>query len=344
MNYEKLRASKQGIWFAVDLLMMTLLVINLLLLIFDSLYATSAVFNFLQQNAPAVVELYAPIHANFLFLDLCFIAVFLTEFFVRWGVAIKQKEYMRWYFFPFIHWYDLVGCIPVESARIFRFLRIISVLYRLHKYQIIDFRNWALFRFLSFYYNVLIEELSDRIVVKILTDAQDEIAKGSSLLDEIADNIISPRKAVVTQWVSSLAQHLGTSISHPEQGEVIRKHIINSVAKAVRQDDQIALLNLVPVLGGNIEKRLQNTVSNVVIQSITNMLEDLDNETVSDIFDKGFNHLTNDEKQVNNEILNLIIEVLELVKAHISQKRWQEHLEERDQLKKQAAAESNTMF
>lgn len=341
MNYDKLRESRQGIWFAVDLVMMVLLIVNLFLLIFDSLYATSALYDFLFEHSPAVIEIYQPVHENFLFLDLCFIAVFLSEFVMRWVVAVKNKEYMRWYFFPFVHWYDLVGCIPVESARIFRFLRIISVLYRLHKYQIIDFRNWAFFRFITFYYNVLIEELSDRIVAKVLTDAQDEIAKGSGLLDDVADKIIAPRRDVVTQWISSLAQHLGQSISHPEQGEVIRQHIVKSVAKAVRQDSQIAMLNMVPILGGNIEKRLETTVSNVVIMSVTNMLEDLDNDTVTDLFDKGFNHLTSEEKQVNTEILNLIIEVLELVKEHIGQKRWQEHLQERD-IMKQSDATANS--
>lgn len=342
MNYEKLRESKQGFWFVVDLFMMGLLIINLILLIFDALYSTAALFNFLTEYAPGVITFYQPIHDNFLFVDLCFIAVFLSEFVVRWIVAVKNKEYMRWYFFPFVHWYDLVGCIPVESARIFRFLRIISVIYRLHKYQIIDFRNWAFFRFFTFYYNVLIEELSDRIVAKVITDAQEEIAKSSGLLDDIADQIIAPRKAVVTQWVSSLMQHLGQSISHPEEGEVIRQHIIKSVEKAVRQDKQIAMLNLVPVLGGGLEKRLENTVSNVVIQSITNMLEDMDNATVSDVFEKGFNHLTNEEKQVNTEFLNLIVEILELVKGHIGQKRWQEHLHERDRLKKAGNLEDGT--
>ena len=57
--------------------------------------------------------------------DLAFVVIFLTEFCVRWVAAVVRKTYMRWYFFPFIHWYDLIGCIPLGGARIFRFLRII---------------------------------------------------------------------------------------------------------------------------------------------------------------------------------------------------------------------------
>jgi len=333
MNLDKLRESREGVWFAVDLFMMVLLVINLLLLLFDALYTTELVFQFLQQNSPGFIELYQPINDNFLFVDLCFIAVFLSEFMLRWVVSVKHKEYMRWYFFPFAHWYDLVGCIPVEFARIFRFLRVISILYRLHKYQIIDFKNWALLRFFRFYYNVLIEELSDRIVAKILSDAQEDIANGSKLLERVNSEILTPRKAVVNRWLASTAHYLGNSISHPEHGEVIRKHIVNSVAKAVRQDSQIALLNKVPLLGGNLERRLEQTVSNVVIDSVTNMLQDLNQETVDHLVDKGLNHFTSAEAQLNQEVLNIVIEVLELVKEHIAEKRWQETLQERDKQK-----------
>lgn len=338
MNLDKLRESRQGIWFIVDLVMMGLLVINLLFLLFDALYETKAVFGFLADYFPTLIQYYQPVHENFLFFDLVFIAIFLAEFVVRWIVAVKNKEYMRWYFFPFLHWYDLIGCIPVESARIFRFLRIISILYRLHKYKIIDFRSWAIFRFLHFYYDVVIEELSDRIVAKIISDAQDEIASGSSLLDAISNDVIKPRKAVVTKWVATTAHYLGYSISHPEKGEVIRQHVIKSVAKAVRNDSQIALLGKIPILGDNLEKRLENTVSNVVINSITNMLEDMDEATVEELMNTGLNHFTKTEEQLNDEILNIIIEVLELVKQFILEKRWQESLAQRDADKKLLAA------
>lgn len=334
MNLEKLKESRQGAWFVVDLVMMGLLFINLILLIFDSLYSTEAVANFFTEHFPTFASYYAHIHHNFLFVDLCFIAVFLSEFLLRWIVAVRTHEYQRWYFFPFVHWYDLVGCIPVESARIFRFLRIISIMYRLHKYQIVDFHDWAIYRFLKFYYDVVIEEITDRVVAKVITDAQEEIAGGSSLLEKITDEVIVPRREVVTQWVATSAHYLGNSVSHPEKGKMIREHVIRSVAKAVGNDSQISLLNKIPVLGDNLEKRLEKTVSNVVIESITNMLEDLDEATVDELLKTGFNHFNKTEQELNDEILKIIIEVLELVKKFILEKRWQQTLAERDRQRK----------
>lgn len=36
----------------------------------------------------------------------------ITEFFVRWGISIVYKHHKRWFFFPFIHWYEILAIIP----------------------------------------------------------------------------------------------------------------------------------------------------------------------------------------------------------------------------------------
>ena len=126
------RNENQGYWIGFGFLSRTgqiLLLLNLLFLLFDGLYNTAFIRDSLNAWSPAFVNFYDPIHKNFILVDLVFITIFLTEFFVRWIVAIKTEEYLRWYFFPFLRWYDLVGCIPLGGTRIFRFLRIFSILY-----------------------------------------------------------------------------------------------------------------------------------------------------------------------------------------------------------------------
>ena len=203
-SFSKLKSSHEGPWLIVDLFMLFLLVVNLCWLVFDGLFATEAFKALLSSLSPSIVEVYAPVHENFLLYDLAFIAIFLAEFCVRWVAAVVRKIYTRWYLFPFIHWYDLVGCIPLGGARVFRFLRIFSILYRLQKFEIIDIRNTAVYRFITFYYNVFVEELSDRIVVKVLSDAQKDIAAGSPLIEDIGSKVIASRLPILTQWVSSV--------------------------------------------------------------------------------------------------------------------------------------------
>jgi hypothetical protein len=307
--------------------MLCLLIINLIWLLFDGLYATQAFKSILVSMSPDIVSAYAPIHDNFILYDLAFIVVFLIEFCVRWVAAVVRKTYIRWYFFPFIHWYDLVGCIPFGGARIFRFLRIFSILYRLQKYEIIDLRNTAVYRFIIFYYDVFVEELSDRIVVKVLSDAQKDISAGSPLLDDISQQVIASRLPILTQWLSSIMVHIGESIEHNDHSESVRNHVQKSVGKAVRDNSQVSSLKLVPVLGRTIEKTLEQSITDIVTQSVINLLKDVTPEKIDDFVEHGLGRFSSKEQMLDQEVLLIVNECLELIKLHVSQQRWKDTLD-----------------
>ena len=327
-SYSKLKSSHEAPWLALDLFMLGLLVVNLVWLLFDSLYATSAFQSILNAISSGIVPAYAPIHDNFVLYDLAFISVFLFEFCVRWVAAVVRKTYVRWYFFPFIHWYDLVGCIPLGGARIFRFLRIFSILYRLQKYEIIDLRDTAVYRFIAFYYDVLVEELSDRIVVKVLSDAQKDIAAGSPLIDDISKQVIASRLPILTQWLSSVMVHVGESVEHQEHGVSVREHVQQSVGKAVRSNSQISTLKLVPVLGSTIENTLEQSITDIVTQSVINLLKDMTPEKIDDFVEHGIGRFSSEDQMLDQEVLKVVNECIELIKHHVSQQRWKASLQE----------------
>jgi hypothetical protein len=323
-SYSRLKSSHEGPWIIVDLLMLALLIINLIWLLFDGLFATQAFKSILASMSTDLVTGYAPIHENFVLYDLAFVAIFLTEFCVRWAASVVRKTYIRWYFFPFIHWYDLIGCIPLSGARIFRFLRIFSIFYRLQKYQIIDLRNTAVYRFIIFYYDVLVEELSDRIVVKVLSDAQKDIAAGSPLIEDISQQVLASRLSILTQWLSSVMVHIGESIEHNDHGESVRSHVQKSVGEAVRGNSQVSTLKLVPILGSTIEKTLEQSVTDIVTQSIINLMKDITPEKIDDFVEHGIGRFSSEDHMLDQEVLLIVNECLELVKHHVSQQRWKD--------------------
>jgi len=328
IHRDNLRHSHETPWLILDLVMLGILLINLTWLIFDALYATDFIYSQLLSYFPALISAYDPIHHNFLLVDLVFIGIFLTEFCVRWVVAIVRKEHLRWYFFPFLHWYDIVGLIPLGATRLFRFLRIFSILHRLHKFNIIDLNQTAIFRFFAFYYDVFVEELSDRIVVKVLSDAQKDIAAGSPLVEDITKHVLAPRKPVLTHWLAEVINHLGQSISSNEHGEVIREHVRSSVGKAVRNNAQVSTLNYLPVIGKTIENTLEESVTDIVTASLINLLSDLDAQRIDEFIAIGMHDYTPGAQALDNEVLSIISECLELVKAHVSQQRWKSQLME----------------
>ncbi|WP_334014859.1 ion transporter [Alteromonas sp. S167] len=332
VNRENLRNSHETPWLVLDLVMLGVLFINLALLIFDSLYATDFIYGQLDAHFPALIDTYDPVHNNFILVDLVFIGIFFTEFCFRWIVAVVRKEHLRWYFFPFLHWYDIVGLIPTGPTRLFRFLRILSILHRLHKYKIINLNETAIFRFFAFYADVFVEELSDRIVVKVLSDAQKDISAGSPLLDDINEQVLAPRRPVITQWLAGVINHLGQSLNSDEHGEVIREHVRKSVGKAVRENAQVSTLNYLPVIGKTIENTLEASVTDIVTKSLVNLLNDLDSDRIDHFISVGLHDYTPSADALDKEVLNVVNECIELVKAHVSQQRWKSEL-----LKKESA-------
>lgn len=330
VNRENLKSSHQLIWFLIDFLMLGLLIINLSFIIWDSIYNFVAVQNLLKDYAPALQSAYHPIHERFIFYDLIFVAIFLSEFVLRWGYSIREKVYDRWYFYPFIHWYDLVGCIPVGSLRFLRILRVISIIYRLHQYKIIDFTNTRLFRFVNFYYEAFMEELSDRIVLKVLSGVQEEVRRGSPLFERIQQDILYPRREMLSDWISERVAVAAKEGYVPNRG-ALRAYLENRVDQALKQNLELSRLKYLPVVGPTIQDTLENAVGDIVANVIHQILEDLASTSnhafIEDIVNVFLPEPGQQQEEAENEaLINLILEVVDAIKDQVRVKHWRENL------------------
>ncbi|MBS8240787.1 hypothetical protein DYI22_09730 [Marinobacter lipolyticus] len=331
INRDNLKKSHQTIWLIIDFAMLGLLILNLALIIFDSIYAFSAIEGFFEARTPGFHSLYEPIHENFLFYDLIFVGIFLTEFFVRWGYAVKASIYDRWYFYPFIHWYDLVGCIPVGSFRFLRILRVISIIYRLHQYNIIDVTSTKLYRFFNFYYEAFMEELSDRIVIKVLSGVQMEVRRGSPLFERIQHDIIFPRRDMLTNWISDRVAQAAQEGYVPNRG-ALRSYLEDRVDTALKENLELSRLRFLPVVGPTIQETLEEAVGDIVANVIHQILEDLASASNHAFIEDIVNVMMPDPEQShgrspeNEALINLILEILDAVKAQVRVKHWREEL------------------
>ena len=95
-----------------------LVCINLSLILFDSLFALQPVSAVLADLVPELHARYQQsVHANFQYIDLGFVAIFVLDVLLGWTVALFERRYARWYYYPFAHWYDVLGCIPLAGLR-----------------------------------------------------------------------------------------------------------------------------------------------------------------------------------------------------------------------------------
>lgn len=329
ISFRNLRASHELTWFIVDMVMLALLFINLTWLILDWLYAFDAVQDTLMDIAPELTEAYRPIHRNIFYYDLAFVAIFLTEFMVRWIRAIIRREYARWYFFPFIHWYDLLGCIPLAGWRVLRALRIISILHRLHRYQVLDLTQLKVWRFFKFYYEAFWEELSDRIVMKVLSGAQDEVKEGTPILHRLQQEVLLPRRELIVDWLSDKVAEASKTGYLPHEPD-LRVYLERIVDDAMQRNTDLGRIRQIPMFGTTVSDTLERAVGDITAEIIHQILQDLasrDNhafiEDLTSVFLKPEPHVDTD---LDIQLKQVIHETLELVKEQVSIKRWRREL------------------
>ncbi|MCP5015550.1 MAG: ion transporter [Ketobacter sp.] len=326
VNIQNLKKSHQLTFFAVDVLMLSLISINLIFIIFDSLYASEVIRNGLTWLLPGLSQFYGEhIHPDFVSYDLIFVAIFIAEFLVRWAVAIYQKTYHRWFFYPFIHWYDVIGCIPVGSFRWLRLLRIFSILYRLQKFGVIDLRNSAPGRFFAKYYNVVVEEVSDRVVVNVLDGVQDEVKQGSPVIEKILVQVLIPHKALIANWLTVKINEICDDVYVPNQ-DTLKRYIRDSLAESIQKDAKISALESIPVVGPRLVDVIDQTVSDVVFDVVDGLMLDLGKQEtdhiVRELLDGVIHKLLQPSDDFNDASKALLMDALDIIKSEVQVQRW----------------------
>jgi hypothetical protein len=205
-------------------------------------------------------------------------------------------------------------------------LRIFSILYRLQKYQIIDLSNTFVWRFISKYYNALVEEVSDRVVINVLTGVQHEIRTGNPVAEKIVSDVLLPQKTILTHWLSERINTLTEVLYQPRQRE-LQQYVANLISQALEKDAKLAAMERMPWLGDAAVKVIERTVSDVVFNVIDQLIADIGHKDtdllVKEIADVAIEHLLQPSHELNAAGRAVLIEVLEVVKQEVAVKKWQ---------------------
>lgn len=244
-----------------DGLMLVAIVVDLLVMGLDALLMSA----FMQQVADwlslqGLLSTYQQAVHPALKVAAGFFTVFLVvELLVRWGLAIVQKRYYRWFFFPFVHWYEVLGCAP--QLRALRLLRAGVIGYRLHQlgYQVLP-ASWV--KTLRFYYGVVMEEISDRVILTAIDNIRSEI----KLTDgHLVHDIIDKHRAEVHAVVMELLHHEITPLlkptadAPPRFAKPLAHHVSEAMMQALNQTPELQrILRMIPIAGGMIEAQMHS--------------------------------------------------------------------------------------
>ncbi len=312
-------------YFFWDILLMTILIINFILLIWDWFYSIELVNQFFIENCPSFSSVYDNIHANIKLIDLSFVAIYLTDFIVGWIISVvKHKE--KKYSYPLTHWYDLLGCIPSGSLIFLRLLRVVSIIIRLHKKRLINVGKLSIVKKGITIYSIIIEEISDRVVLNILNGIRQNISMGTPVSKLIFSEIIEPQKQKIIDIVFEKFKTV-SSLEYTAYKDEIACYVKEKTKEAISSNKEVSLLTKVPVIGSQIKGTLEKSVSGTITGVIDNIAGDLLSnqgqeklKTVSsEITDSVIKDL---EKDLRPIITDIILATVDIIAKTANVKQW----------------------
>ncbi|WP_372862777.1 hypothetical protein [Spongiibacter sp.] len=314
-----------------DVAIIVLVSANLLLILFDSLFMFAPFQQLLAEQWPRFYALYSErIHADFQRIDLLFVAILLTDVLLGWALAAWQRRYERWWFYPFVHWYDVLGCIPLSGFRWLRILRVVSILFRLQRLGLIDVRRWPAYGLLARYYSIAIEELSDRIVDNVLAGVQSELRSGASQLpDRMVKQVLAPRREALA---SALAARIGGTAStvYRQRRSEIHDYIAQLVQRTIAHNAAAQRIDRLPGIGDAIVELIEDILVSASRDTIDELLAyhpgepALGGDLLEKIVRSVIDDIVDERGQQPRDFGPALDDVVALLRQQVRRKRWLE--------------------
>lgn len=328
---------------AWDAFMVVLAIVNVLLIAFDATYFWARPFYV--ERLPAVAGLYDPVKGvapaadggppaepvrrrgpdgepvdRFWRVDLPFLLVFAVELFARWAAAVKRRSFARWWVYPLVHWYDVLGILPLQQFRVFRLFRLVSIYVRLRRSEVVPVGDDFVSRGVAWIADAVSEEVTDQVALRVLDLAQREVEAGA--LSAVTRRALLPRRAEVReQIVARLAEVLSDPELHERLGSFLRVNLDRAVASS-------PALRRVP-LPDSVLTPLVRTVGEVVYDAIVETLtaslaSEEGREALDAVVDEVMEAFT--ETVGRGEIERLVeatvVDLLQEMKAAVAVRRW----------------------
>ncbi|ANF81203.1 preprotein translocase subunit SecA [Acinetobacter sp. NCu2D-2] len=318
-----------------DIFMMVLIIINLICLSANAILLSDFghwLFEFIR--LPEILEFYkTELRPWVIRTEGWFTTFLITELGIRWLIAIGMKQHQRWWFFPFVHWYEVLSILP--QLRFLRLLRAVAIGYNLqtHGYQVIP-KRW--YRRAEFYYNLVMEELTSRIVLTVLDGVKRELSTSTTHKQLIQDLVEHHRQLFAVALADILQESLGKELQ--AQRFMIAKNVGQVVNQAIEDTPELTqLLRLIPIVGGRIEQQIQSigqrlgeNITQGLIDPFTHGQYAEDNATFNLISDKISQIKIENNPKIDTLVESAVFETIEAIRKQVKVKQWQQFLEEHE--------------
>ncbi|HNC64586.1 MAG TPA: hypothetical protein PK075_08075 [Chitinophagales bacterium] len=330
VDTEKFKTSDRIGLFWLDVFMIWLVIQNLIFFGFDWSFKFSLFRDLIYYISPVFYNWYEQkVHPNFADWDLIFVAIFLIEFIFRWGRAIRHNTYDIWWFYPFIHWYDVLGLVPMKGAfKLLRLFRLVGMFIKLQNMGVIDLSATRVYKQYKRFRTIFVEEISDLVIAKSLSSVQDELNKGIPFSNQIIEEIILPQKEKVIEVLAKTICHT-VEVVYEKHRHELKRSLDTKVIQALQENKEIDTLRYLPGLGSVFQKMLDNAVSDVTFNVVDKVILDItqsENQKVieniaNDVLDNIY--LQSKMHSIDSEfVVNIAHQILEVIKGEVLKKQY----------------------
>jgi hypothetical protein len=256
----------------------------------------------------------------FWLIDLPFLMLFWIEFVVRWFLAVRRRTHARWFFFPIFNWYDVLGLIPLAAFRPFRLLRAVSMYMRLRRSELSRIGEDTASRTVAYISNIITEEVSDRVALRILSEFEEEIQDGTHRRI-VHSTIGSRREEIENVLVGQIRSLLTDEVITASFKELLKVNLETAV-------EETETLRSVP-LPSTVLKPIVTTVGQIVLNATLETLKatleseegrDAVQATASAVLDRLFEGPGLEE--IESLTKDISLHVIEHLKETVATKKW----------------------
>lgn len=318
----------EKIFLIYDMFMMAVIIINLLTIGIDK-FLLSHIGFFVAETIKQsywIIEYRQHIHPMILNLDEWFTLFLIGELLARWAISIIYNHHRRWFFFPFVHWYEILACLP--SFRALRLLRAVAIGYRLYQlgYNVIP-KSWLKIGF--FYYSMILEELSDKIVLTVLDGVERELKSAAPHHNLVQDLVDQHRQMISNAVAEVLQNNLANALQ--QQRQTIVDNVGQIVSRSITQTPELhSLLRLIPVIGSRIEQQIQ-TIGQHLGENITQGLLDpfIQSNSSNQLANPALNTSANyigqikiDTPELEKLVESMVYSSIESIRTQVKVQHW----------------------
>ena len=134
-----------------------------------------------------------------------------------------------------------------------------------------------------------------------------------------------PNKPLVIEWIASRINDLADNVYQPRRPD-LKLYIDGVIAASIAQDQKVAALEKLPVIGQAVTEIIETTVSDIVFNVLDRVVMDIGAEEtdiwVRDITDQVIARLLQPNAQLNAAGRDVLIDILDVVKDEVRIQRW----------------------